>query len=117
MLVTLETGDRKIARQAAERSCSVCHILQADDTDDLSRWSCEYPSLRALSLAGYSNVPDISGLGQHFLSFLKAARVDLELLLLDPNYGYFSKKTSDSLKVCVCVRVCVRVCVCVRACA
>ena len=55
--------------------------------------------MRALSLAGFASVPDIDGLGQHFLLFLKDKRLDLEALIMDPRYGYFSESTSKSLKV------------------
>ena len=108
MAITLETANRHIPSQAAQRSCSVCHIVRVytSGLDRLgltkparTRWECEYPSVRALSLAGFASVPDIDGLGQHFLLFLKDKRLDLEALIVDPRYGYFSETTSKSLKV------------------
>ena len=64
-----------------------------------TRFECNYPSVRALSLAGFTEVPDIVGLGQHFLLFVRANRDRLSDLLLDDSYGYFSKTVAHNLKV------------------
>ena len=73
------------------------HVGLADKVQ--TRFECQYPSVRALSLAGFTEVPDIVGLGQHFLLFVRANRDRLSELLLDNSYGYFSKEVAHDLKV------------------
>ena len=100
MAINLEVGTRRIAHKATGQSCSVCSMRSTDPSKNKkTRWRCEYPAVRAISLAGFAGLPDINGLGQHFLLFIKNQRLRLEKSLLDPNYGYFSTKISDILKV------------------
>ncbi len=56
-----------------QESCSVCQMKETSE----GGFDCKHPPSRILAMAGYTDLPDVAGLGNHFQSLLEARRKDL----------------------------------------
>ena len=61
-------------------------------------WACDFPKHRTLGLAGYSQLPEISGLGYHFRRFLDANAEEVQKKLMDAKNGYFNQENAAWLQ-------------------
>ena len=60
--------------------------------------ACDFSVYRTLALAGYSQLPEISGLGYHFRQFIDTMPLKLESELMKYENGYFGITDAGNMK-------------------